>query len=70
MMYEVNWCGIYMPIWLVCLILGGLLSVVLGKLMQPILRRTKLLTVDYASLALIFGFVFWSICFGKLGNFQ
>jgi hypothetical protein len=21
MMYEVNWCGIYMPIWLLCLIL-------------------------------------------------
>jgi hypothetical protein len=28
MMYEVNWCGIYMPIWLVCLVVGGLLSVV------------------------------------------
>jgi hypothetical protein len=23
MMYELNWCDIYMPIWLVCLILGG-----------------------------------------------
>jgi len=65
MMYELNWCGIYMPIWLVCLILGGLLSAVLGKLIQPILRQTKLLTVDYASLALIFGFVFWSAFFGK-----
>jgi YtcA family len=65
MMYEVNWCGIYMPIWLVCLILGGLLSVVFGKLIQLVSRRTKLLTVDYASLALIFGFVFWSIFFGK-----
>jgi len=64
-MYEVNWCGIYMPIWLVCLILGGLLSVVFGKLIQLVSRRTKLLTVDYASLALIFGFVFWSIFFGK-----
>ena len=65
MMYEVNWCGIYMPIWLVCLILGGLLSVVFGKLIHLILRRTQLLTVDYASLALNFGFVFWSIFFGK-----
>ncbi|HYZ74486.1 MAG TPA: YtcA family lipoprotein [Chthoniobacterales bacterium] len=65
MMYEVNWCGIYMPIWLVCLILGGLLSVVLGKLMQLILRRGKLLTVDYTSLALIVAFVFWSVLFGK-----
>ena len=64
-MYEVNWCGIYMPIWLVCLILGGLLSVVIGKLLQLISQRTKLLTVDYASLALICGFVFWSIFFGK-----
>lgn len=64
-MYEVNWCGIYMPIWLVCLILGGLLSVVLGKLMQLILRRGKLLTVDYTSLALIVAFVFWSVLFGK-----
>jgi len=64
-MYEVNWCGIYMPIWLVCLILGGLLSVVFGKLIQLVSRWTKLLTVDYASLALIFGFVFWSIFFGK-----
>jgi YtcA family len=65
MMYEVNWCGIYMPIWLVCLILGGLLSVVIGKLIQLNWRRTKLLTVDYASLGVIFGFVFWSIFFGK-----
>jgi len=65
MMYEVNWCGIYMPIWLVCVILGGLLSVVLGKLIQLISRRTKLLTVDYASLAVIFGFVFWSVFFTK-----
>jgi YtcA family len=65
MNYEVNWCGIYMPIWLVCLILGGLLSVVLGKLVQLILRRRKLLTVDYASLAVIFAFVFWSIFFEK-----
>jgi hypothetical protein len=65
MMYEVNWCGIYMPIWLVCLILGGLLSAVLGKLIQLVSRRTEVLTVDYASLALIFGFVFWSIFFGK-----
>jgi hypothetical protein len=65
MMYEVNWCGIYMPIWLVCLILGGLLSVVLGKLVQLILRRLKPLTVDYASLAVIFAFVFWSIFFEK-----
>jgi len=63
MMYEVNWCGIYMPIWLVCLVVGGLLSVVLGKLIQLISRRTKLLTVDYASLAVIFAFVFWSACF-------
>jgi hypothetical protein len=23
-MYELNWCGIYIPIWLVCLVLGGL----------------------------------------------
>jgi hypothetical protein len=65
MMYEVNWCGIYMPIWLVCLIFGGLLGVVFGKLIQLILRRTKLLTVDYTSLAVIFAFVFWSIFFGK-----
>jgi YtcA family len=65
MMYEVNWCGIYMPIWLVCLIFGELLSVVLGKLIQLMSRRTKLLTIDYASFALIFGFVFWSIFFGK-----
>jgi hypothetical protein len=65
MMYEVNWCGIYMPIWLVCLILGGLLSAVFGKLIQLVSRRTEVLTVDYASLALIFGFVFWSIFFGK-----
>lgn len=65
MMYEVNWCGIYMPIWLVCLILGGLLSVVLGKLIQLISRRTELLTVDYASLVVIFAFAFWSIFFGN-----
>ena len=65
MMYEVNWCGIYMPIWLVCLILGGLLGAVFGKLIQLILRQTKLLTVDYTSLAVIFAFVFWSIFFGK-----
>ncbi len=65
MMYEVNWCGIYIPIWLVCLILGGVLSLAFGKLLQLVLRRTKLLTVDYASLALIFGFVFWSLFFGK-----
>ena len=65
MMYEVNWCGIYMPIWLVCLILGGLLSVVLGKLIQLISRRTELLTVDYASLVGIFAFAFWSIFFGN-----
>jgi hypothetical protein len=65
MMYEVNWCGIYMPIWLVCLVVGGLLSVVLGKLIQLMSRRTKLLTVDYASLAVIFAFVFWSAFFGK-----
>ena len=62
-MYEVNWCGIYMPIWLVCLVVGGLLSVVLGKLIQLMSRRTKLLTVDYASLAVIFAFVLWSACF-------
>ena len=54
MMYEVNWCGIYMPIWLLCLILGGLLGVVLGKLVQLILRQTKLLTVDYESLAVAY----------------
>jgi hypothetical protein len=65
MMYEVNWCGIYMPIWLVCLVVGGLLSVVLGKLIQLISRRTKLLTVDYASLAVIFAFVFWSAFFER-----
>jgi YtcA family len=65
MMYELNWCGIYMPIWLVCLILGGLLSAVFGKLIQLILRQTKLLTVDYASLAVIFAFVFWSAFFGE-----
>jgi hypothetical protein len=65
MMYELNWCGIYMPIWLVCLVVGGLLSVVLGKLIQLMSRRTKLLTVDYASLAVIFAFVFWSAFFGK-----
>jgi YtcA family len=64
-MYEVNWCGIYMPIWLACLILGGLLSVVLGKLIQLISRRTELLTVDYANLAVIFAFVLWSVFFGK-----
>ena len=64
-MYEVNWCGIYMPIWLVCLVVGGLLSVVLGKLIQLIARRTKLLTVDYASLAVIFAFVFWSAFFER-----
>jgi hypothetical protein len=60
MMYELNWCGIYMPIWLVCLILGGLLSAVFGKLIQLILRQTKLLTVDYGSLAVIL-----SAFFGK-----
>lgn len=65
MSYEVNWCGIYMPIWLVCLILGGLLSVLSGKLIQLISRRTNLLTVDYASFAVIFAFVFWSIFFEK-----
>ena len=65
MMYEVNWCGIYMPFWLVCLILGGLLSVLLGKLIQLISRRTTMLTVDYASLAVISAFVFWSVFFGK-----
>ena len=65
MSYEINWCGIYMPIWLVCLVVGGLLSVVFGKLIQLILRRTKLLTIDYASFAVIFAFVFWSIFFGK-----
>ena len=64
-MYELNWCGIYMPIWLLCLILGGLLSVVLGKLVELILRQTKLLTVDYASLAVICAFVFWSVSFFK-----
>ncbi len=65
MMYEVNWCGIYMPIWLVCLVVGGLLGVVLGKLIQLMSRRTKLLTVDYASLAVIFAFVFWSAFFER-----
>ena len=65
MMYELNWCGIYVPIWLLCLLLGGLLSVVLGKLTQLISRRTKLLTVDYASSAVIIAFVFWSVFFGK-----
>ena len=65
MMYEVNWCGIYMPIWLVCLVVGGLLSVVLGKLIQLISRRTKLLTVDYASLAVIFAFVLWLAFFER-----
>ena len=65
MMYELNWCGIYMPIWLVCLILGGLLSVVLGKLVELLLRQRKLLTVDYASLAVILAFAFWSAFFGK-----
>jgi YtcA family len=65
MLYEVNWCGIYMPIWLVCLILGGLLSVVSAKLLQLLLRRTTFLTVDYASFTVIFAFVFWSIFFGK-----
>jgi hypothetical protein len=65
MMYELNWCGIYMPIWLLCLILGALLSVVLGKLVELILRQTKLLTVDYASLGVILAFVFWSVFFGK-----
>ncbi|HXM29010.1 MAG TPA: YtcA family lipoprotein [Chthoniobacterales bacterium] len=65
MMYEVNWCGIYMPIWLVCLVVGGLLSVVLGKLIQLMSRRTKLLTVDYASLAVIFAFVLWSAFFKR-----
>ena len=64
-MYEANWCGIYMPIWLVCLILGGLLSVVLGKLVELLLRQRKLLTVDYASLAVICAFAFWSAFFGK-----
>ena len=42
MMYELNWCGIYMPIWLLCLILGGVLSVVLGKLVELILRQVRL----------------------------
>ena len=65
MMYELNWCGIFVPIWLLCLILGGLLSVVLRKFVELILRHTKLLTLDYASLALIFAFVFWSVFFGK-----
>jgi hypothetical protein len=64
-MYELNWCGIYMPIWLLCLILGGLLSVVLGKLVEVILRHTKLLTLDYASFALISAFAFWSVFFAK-----
>ena len=64
-MYEVNWCGIYMPIWLVSLVVGGLLGVVLGKLIQLMSRRTKLLTVDYASLAVIFAFVFWSAFFER-----
>jgi NhaP-type Na+/H+ or K+/H+ antiporter len=54
-----------MPIWLLCLILGGLLGVVLGKLVEVILRQIKLLTLDYASLALIFAFVFWSVFFAK-----
>jgi hypothetical protein len=65
MSYEINWCGIYMPIWLVCLILGGLLSVVLGKLIHLCSRRINLLTVDYASLAVIFAFVFWSVYFER-----
>jgi NhaP-type Na+/H+ or K+/H+ antiporter len=65
MMYELNWCGIFVPIWLLCLLLGGLLGVVLGKLVELILRHTKLLTLDYASLALIFAFVFWSVFFAK-----
>jgi hypothetical protein len=65
MSYEINWCGIYMPIWLVCLILGGLLSVVLGKLIHLFSRRINLLTVDYTSLAVIFAFVFWSVYFEK-----
>jgi hypothetical protein len=65
MMYELNWCGIYMPVWLVCLIFGGLLSIGLGKLVELLLRQRKLLTVDYASLAVIFAFAFWSAFFGK-----
>src|ERR1700674_580493 len=63
MMYDLNWCGIYMPIWLLCLILGGRLGVVLGKLVELILRQTKLLTVDYASLPVIFAFVFGAVFF-------
>ena len=65
MTYELNWCGIYMPIWLVCLILGGLLSAVLGKLVELLWHQRKLLTVDYASLAVILAFAFWSAFFGK-----
>ena len=65
MMYEVNWCGIYMPIWLVCLVLGALLSVVLGKVILLVWGRRTMLTADYESLALIFAFVFWSVLFGK-----
>lgn len=65
MMYELNWCGIYVPIWLVCLILGALLSFALGKLVELLLRQRQLLTVDYASLAVILAFAFWSAFFGK-----
>jgi len=65
MMYELNWCGIYMPIWLVCLLIGGLVSLILGKLVQLKLRQTKLLTVDYASSAVILAFSLWSLFFGQ-----
>jgi hypothetical protein len=37
----------------------------LGKLIHLFSRRTNLLTVDYASLAVIFAFVFWSVYFEK-----
>jgi Na+/glutamate symporter len=65
MMYELNWCGIYMPIWLVCLLIGGLVSLILGKLVQLKLRQTQLLTVDYASSAVILAFALWSLFFGQ-----
>ena len=65
MMYELNWCGIYMPIWLACLLVGGLVSFVLGKIVERIACETQLLIVDYASLSVILAFGLWSLFFGK-----
>jgi hypothetical protein len=60
MMYELNWCGIYMPIWLVCLILGGLLSVVL-----PIWQRGKAIAVGLILSFLVMDFLTTEPAAGK-----